>query len=172
MVKRVTLTPTQKRLIAKNKPLIQKLNTSVLTDDEIRQLLSDITGEKVDPSNEIRLPFFTDNGFNTHLGKHIFINTGVTFADLGGIYIEDNVLIGPGAKLLSVNHPLAPQYRHEMELQPIRVKQNAWIGAGAKILAGVTIGVNVVVGAGAVVTKDVPDNVVVVGAPAKIIRQI
>lgn len=78
------------------------------TDDEIRQLLSEITGERVDPSNEIRPPFFTDNGFNTHLGKHIFINTGVAFADLGGIYIEDNVLIGPGAKLRSINHPIPP----------------------------------------------------------------
>ena len=142
------------------------------TDDEIRQLLSEITGERVDPSNEIRPPFFTDNGFNTHLGKHIFINTGVTFADLGGIYIEDNVLIGPGAKLLSINHPIPAAHRHEMELQAVRVKNNAWIGADAKILPGVTVGENAVVGAGAVVTKDVPADTVVVGVPAKVIHRV
>ncbi|WP_270512741.1 DapH/DapD/GlmU-related protein [Limosilactobacillus portuensis] len=166
MVERVTLTDEQKKLIAKTKPLIQKLNTGVYTDNEIRQILSEITGEKIDPSNEIRLPFFTDNGFNTHFGKNIFINTGVTFSDLGGIYIEDDVLIGPGAKILSVNHPIVPQYCHQMELQPVRIKKNAWIGADAKILPGVTVGENAVVGAGAVVTKDVPANSVVVGVPA------
>ena len=166
MVERVTLTDEQKKLIAKTKPLIQKLNTGVYTDNEIRQILSEITGEKIDPSNEIRLPFFTDNGFNTHFGKNIFINTGVTFSDLGGIYIEDDVLIGPGAKILSVNHPIVPQYSHQMELQPVRIKKNAWIGADAKILPGVTVGENAVVGAGAVVTKDVPANSVVVGVPA------
>lgn len=166
MVERVTLTDEQKKLIAKTKTLIQKLNTGVYTDNEIRQILSEITGEKIDPSNEIRLPFFTDNGFNTHFGKNIFINTGVTFSDLGGIYIEDDVLIGPGAKILSVNHPIVPQYRHQMELQPVRIKKNAWIGADAKILPGVTVGENAVVGAGAVVTKDVPANSVVVGVPA------
>lgn len=172
MIKRVILTDEQKKLIAKNKPLIQKLNTGVYTDDEIRQLLSEITGTQIDSSNEIRLPFFTDNGFNTHFGKNIFINTGVTFSDLGGIYIEDNVLIGPGAKIISINHPIDPKYRHEMELQSVRIKQNAWIGADAKILPGVTVGENAVVGAGAVVTKDVPANSVVVGVPAKILRKI
>ncbi|WP_347980727.1 DapH/DapD/GlmU-related protein [Limosilactobacillus allomucosae] len=166
MVERVKLTTEQQRLIAKNKPLIQLLNSAVHSDGEIRALLSEITGEKIDASNEIRLPFFTDNGFNTHLGKRIFINTGVTFADLGGIYIDDDVLIGPGASLLSVNHPLKPAFRHEMELQPVHVKRNAWIGAGARILPGVTIGENAVVGAGAVVTKDIPDNTVAVGVPA------
>ena len=172
MVERVTLTNSQKRLIAKNKPLIQELNTGVHSDAEIHQLMSEIMGEPLDPSTEIRLPFFTDNGFNTHLGKRIFINTGATFSDLGGVYVEDDVLIGPGAKLISTNHPIDPHFRHEMELQPMRVRKNAWIGADAKILPGVTVGENAVVGAGAVVTKDVPANTVVVGVPAKVIRKI
>ncbi|MCY9806717.1 DapH/DapD/GlmU-related protein [Lentilactobacillus senioris] len=172
MVERVVLTEKQQQLITKNKLLIQKLNTEVHSDDEIREILSEITGKIIDSSNEIRLPFFTDNGFNTHLGKHIFINTGVTFTDLGGIYIGDNVLIGPGASLLSVNHPLDPAQRHQLELQVIHVKKNAWIGAGSRILPGVTVGENAVVGAGVVVTKDVPANMVVAGVPAKVIRQI
>lgn len=172
MVKSVTLSAEQKRLIAKNKPLIQQLNTACHTDDEIRELLGQITGQTIDPSTEIRLPFFTDNGFNTHLGKNIFINTGVTFCDLGGVVIEDGVFIGPGAKLLSVNHPIDPQHRHENILQAVRIKKNAWLGADAKILPGVTVGENAVVGAGAVVTKDVPANTVVVGVPAKVIKKI
>ena len=172
MVERVVLTEKQQQLITKNKLLIQKLNTEVHSDDEIREILSEITGKIIDSSNEIRLPFFTDNGFNTHLGKHIFINTGVTFTDLGDIYIDDNVLIGPGASLLSVNHPLDPAQRHQLELQAIHVKKNAWIGAGSRILPGVTVGENAVVGAGAVVTKDVPANTVVAGVPAKVIRKI
>ncbi|RRK09944.1 sugar O-acetyltransferase [Lactiplantibacillus garii] len=172
MIKSTTLTPEQKVLIAKTKPLIQRLNSAEHTDDEIRQLLSTIMGEPVDASNEVRLPFFTDNGFNTHLGKNIFINTGVTFSDLGGIYIDDDVLIGPGASLLSVGHPVAPAKRHELELQPVHVKRNAWIGANARILPGVTVGANAVVGAGAIVTKDVPANTVVVGVPAKVIREL
>lgn len=172
MIKQTVLSEEQKKLIAKTKPLIQKLNSAEHSDGEIREILSEITGHKVDSSNEIRLPFFTDNGFNTHFGKNIFINTGVTFSDLGGITIEDDVLIGPGATLISVNHPLAPNQRHKMELQPVTVKKNAWIGAGAYILPGVTVGENAVVGAGAVVTKDVSPNTVVVGVPAKFLHNI
>lgn len=172
MTKQTVLSDEQKQLIAKTKPLIQRLNSATHSDDEIRELLSEIMGEPVDASNEVRLPFYTDNGFNTHLGQHIFINTGVTFSDLGGIYIDDNVLIGPGASLLSINHPIAPNQRHRLELQAVHVKENAWIGAGVRILPGVTIGENAIVGAGAVVTKDVPANTVVVGVPAKVIRKI
>lgn len=81
-------------------------------------------------------------------------------------------MIGPGAKLVSANHPLDPRLRHEMELQPVRVKKNVWIGADAKILHNITVGENTVVSAGAVVTKGVPANTIVGGVPAKIIRKM
>lgn len=92
--------------------------------------------------------------------------------DLGGITIEDDVLIGPGAYLLSVNHGLKPKRRKELELKPVLIKKNAWIGARATICPGVIVGENAVIAAGAVVTKDVPKNTVVSGVPAKIIKKI
>lgn len=95
-----------------------------------------------------------------------------TFTDLGGIQLADRVLIGPNATLVSVNHPLDPADRRNLELKPIKVGTNAWIGANATILPGVTIGENAVVAAGAIVTKDVPASTVVAGVPAKVIKKI
>jgi acetyltransferase-like isoleucine patch superfamily enzyme len=92
--------------------------------------------------------------------------------DLGGIVIEDNVLIAPKVNLLSEGHPLAPENRQSLVPGAIHIKKNAWIGANAAILPGVTIGENAVVAAGAVVNKDVPDNTIVGGIPAKIIKTI
>ena len=94
--------------------------------------------------------------------------------DLGGITIEDDVLIGPGAYLLSVNHQLKPKQRKELELKPVVIERNAWIGAKAMILPGVTIGENAVVAAGAVAvaSKNVPANTVVADIPARIIKKI
>jgi len=96
----------------------------------------------------------------------------VMITDLGGITLDDDVLIGPGASLISVNHQLEPAHRRELELQPIHISQNAWVGAKAIILPGITVGQNAVVAAGAVVTKDVPANTVVAGVPAKRIKTI
>ena len=94
------------------------------------------------------------------------------FTDLGGITLADNVLVGPNATIISVNHPLDPQKRHEVEMKPVLIDENAWLGANSTILPGVTVGKNAVVAAGAVVTKDVPANTVVAGVPAKIIKEI
>ena len=94
------------------------------------------------------------------------------FTDLGGITLEDNVLIGPRANIISVNHPAEPQARRGIILNPVRICKNAWIGANATILPGVTVGENAIVAAGAVVSKYVPPNTVVGGVPAKIIKTI
>ncbi|MDE7077446.1 MAG: sugar O-acetyltransferase, partial [Alistipes sp.] len=104
--------------------------------------------------------------------KEVFINFGCTFLDQGGITLEDGVFVGPGAKILTEHHPEEPALRHRLLVEPIVVRRNAWIGAGAMILPGVTVGENAIVAAGAVVTKDVPDNTVVAGVPAKILRKI
>lgn len=167
--------PSQKeieRICAINQPLIQELNTGSHSLTETRQLVSQITGQSIDPTTEIRLPFYSDFGRNLTVGKNVFINSGVTFTDMGGITLEDNVLIGPKVTIVSVNHPLSPAHRHGLELKPVRIKQNAWVGANATILPGVTIGENAVVAAGAVVTKAVPANTVVAGVPAKVIKKI
>ncbi len=105
---------------------------------------------------------------------HYFIETCFLQISLivGGIEIGDRILIGPRAKLISVNHPLNPQDRHKLELKSVIIGRNVWIGADATILPGVTVGDNAVVAAGALVSKDVPANTLVAGLPAKVIKQI
>ena len=100
------------------------------------------------------------------------MNHGCSFLDLGGITIEDDVLIGPQVKLVTENHLVDPANRKSLDLNSIVVKKNAWIGAGAVILPGVTIGENSIVAAGAVVIQDVPSNTIVGGVPAKHIKNI
>jgi acetyltransferase-like isoleucine patch superfamily enzyme len=155
---------------ATKKLLIQMNNSS--DPAEIRILLSRITNSEIDESVAVFTPLFINYGKHTKIGKNVFINFDCTFLDLGGITIEDNVLIAPKVNLLSEGHPLAPENRQSLVPGPIRIKKNAWIGANATILPGVTIGENAVVAAGAVVSKDVPDNTVVGGIPAKIIKGI
>ena len=92
--------------------------------------------------------------------------------DRGGIVLEDDVLIGPKVNLITINHPLDPSKRHSTISTSIVIKKNAWIGAGASVMPGITIGENAVVAAAAVVTKDVPDHVVVAGIPAKVIKSV
>lgn len=146
------------------------LNTA--TDiEQIRTRLGEIVGQPIDESTTVFAPFFTNFGQFIRLGKNVFINHACSFLDMGGITIEDHVLIGPKVNLVTENHPLDPADRRALVTKPILVKRNAWIGAGATILPGVTIGENAVVAAGAVVSKDVPDNVVVAGVPARIVRQ-
>ena len=153
------------------KKLLVQMNNA--TDPkEIRDLLSQITANEIDESVAAFTPLYINYGKHTKIGKNVFINFDCTFLDLGGITIDDGVLIAPKVSLLSEGHPLSSQERHSLVPRPIHIKKNAWIGANATILHGVTIGENSVVAAGSVVSKDVPDNVVVGGTPAKIIKKI
>jgi acetyltransferase-like isoleucine patch superfamily enzyme len=140
--------------------------------DEVRKWLGEITGEPIDPSTNVFVPFYTNFGKFIRLGKNVFVNHGCTFLDLGGITIEDGVLIGPKVNLISESHPLNPAERNVLDVKSVLIKQNAWIGAAATILPGVTVGRNSVVAAGALVTRDVPDNSVVAGVPAKIVKEL
>lgn len=160
------------KIVAENRPKIQALNTGCNSLEQIQAILSDIIGEKVDPTLSINLPFYTDFGKHISIGKNVFINMGVMLTDLGGIVLEDNVLLGPQVKILSVNHPIDSELRRGLILKPVIIKNNAWIGAGATILPGVTVGENAIVGANATVTKDVPANVIVAGTPAQVIKTI
>jgi acetyltransferase-like isoleucine patch superfamily enzyme len=158
-------------VVAQTIALSSALNTA--TDiKQIREKLSAIIGTKIDDSTTVFVPFFTNFGKHTTIGKHVFINHGCSFLDLGGIIIEDDVLIGPKVNLVTENHPIDPSSRKSLDLKKVVIKKNAWIGAGATILPGVTIGENSIVAAGAVVTKDVPDNTIVAGVPAKKIKNI
>jgi acetyltransferase-like isoleucine patch superfamily enzyme len=147
------------------------LNTS--TDiAQIRERLSELTGSELDASTTVFVPFFTNFGRFTRIGRNVFINHACSFLDMGGITIEDHVLIGPKVNLITENHPIDPADRRALICKPIVIKRNAWIGAAATILPGVTIGENAVVAAGAVVSRDVPANTIVGGVPAKFIKAI
>jgi acetyltransferase-like isoleucine patch superfamily enzyme len=155
---------------ATKKLLIRMNNTGDPT--EVRNLLGQITGSEIDESTIVFTPLYINYGKHIKIGKNVFINFDCTFLDLGGITIEDGVLIAPKVSLLSEGHPVSPESRHSLMVGHIHIKKNAWIGANATILQGVTIGENAVVAAGAVVSKDVPDNTIVGGIPAKIIKKI
>lgn len=150
--------------------LLQMNNTS--EPQKIRQFLSQIIDSEIDKSVTIFTPFHINYGKNTQIGKNVFINFDCVFLDLGGITIEDGVLIAPKVSLISEGHPISPEQRHSLVPKHIHIKKNAWIGANATILHGVTIGQNAVVAAGSVVTKDVPENVVVGGIPAQILKKL
>ena len=147
------------------------LNAST-TIDEMRERLSEIIESEIDKSTTVFVPFHTNFGKHIKLGKNVFINHACSFLDLGGITIEDNVLIGPRVNLTTENHPVDPLKRKDLDLKSILIRQNVWIGAAATVLPGVTIGMNSIVAAGAVVNKDVPDNSIVGGIPAKHIKVI
>jgi len=152
--------------------LVTEMNASSQSPDQVRQRLSAIIGTEIDPSTTIFPPFYTNFGRFIRLGKNVFINHACSFLDLCSIIIEDNVMIGPKVNLITENHPLDPNDRTKVLLKPIVVKRNAWIGAAATILPGVTIGENAVVAAGAVVSRDVPPNSIVAGIPAKVVKMI
>lgn len=143
-----------------------------LSNEDFRILWREITRKELGFNTIVSLPFHINIGTSTTIGKNVFINSDCTFLDLGGITIEDDVLIGPKVSLLTEGHPIEPEKRKALFAKPILIKRNAWIGAGVIILPGVTIGENSIVAAGAVVSKDVPNNVVVGGIPAKIIKEI
>jgi acetyltransferase-like isoleucine patch superfamily enzyme len=153
------------------KNLLLQMN---ITSDpgEIRRLLSKITGSDIDQSVTVFTPLHINYGKHTIIGKNVFINFDCVFLDLGGITIEDNVQIAPKVSLLSEGHPTSIADRHSLIPRPIHIKKNAWIGANATILQGVTIGENAIVAAGSIVSKDVAENTIVGGIPAKFIKSI
>lgn len=151
--------------------LSQLLNNST-SIEQSRARLGDVIGNPLDASSTVFIPFHTNFGKHIFIGKNVFINHGCSFLDLGGITIEDDVLIGPQVNIITENHPVNPKSRKSLDLKSVTIKRNAWIGANATVLPGVTIGENSIVAAGAVVTKDVPDNTIVGGVPAKLIKKI
>lgn len=159
-------------IIEETQKIITGLNTSYHEAEEVRDLFGRLTGKRIDESVTLFPPFYADFGKNITVGKDIFINYNCNFMDRGGITIEDGALIGPGVNLITINHEMDPSKRHVTISKPIRVCKNVWIGAGATVMPGITIGEGAIVSAAAVVTKDVPPNAVVAGVPAKVIKWI
>jgi len=152
------------------KVLLNQMNNSS-NPEEISIILSKILGKEVQ-NIAVFTPLYINYGKHITIGKNVFMNFDCTFLALGGITIEDDVLIGPKVSLITENHPLNPKDRKGLICKSILIRKNAWIGANATILPGVTIGENAVVASGAVVSKDVPDNTIVGGVPAKFIKNI
>ncbi|MEU7000001.1 sugar O-acetyltransferase [Nonomuraea sp. NPDC046570] len=141
--------------------------------DAARPLLESLLGS-IAPDAHIRPPLYVDYGTHITVGSGTFANFGLTALDVAPITIGDDVQIGPNVQLLTPTHPLDPEQRRKKleAAEPIVIGDNVWLGGGVIVLAGVTIGANSVIGAGAVVTGDIPENVVAVGVPARVIRHL
>lgn len=159
-------------LILHAQKCVAKLNTGYHDEKEVREILSELMGKRVDSSLWLLPPFYTDFGRNITFGKNVFINSSCTFMDRGGINIGDDVYIAPKVCLTTINHDINPYNRTTTFCKPINIGNRVWIGINATICPGVSIGDNSIIAAGAVVTKDVPSNVIVGGNPARVIRGI
>jgi galactoside O-acetyltransferase len=122
----------------------------------------------------IETPFHLAYGSNTHIGDHFYANFNLVVVDDIDVHIGNNVMFAPNVTISATGHPVDPELRKTMAQFsiPVRIEDGVWIGAGVIILPGVTIGANSVIGAGSVVTKDVPANVVAVGNPCRVLREI
>ena len=120
-------------------------------------------------------PFHANfGGKHVHFGKYVYANFNLTMVDDTHIYVGDYTMFGPNVTVASAGHPILPELREKLYQynMPVHIGRNCWIGAGVIIVPGITIGDNVVIGAGSVVTKDIPDNVVAVGNPFRVLREI
>ena len=138
-----------------------------------KELLAQILGS-VAGSIVITPPFYCDYGCNISVGENFYTNYNVTILDCAKVSFGDNVFIAPNCVFSTAGHAIDPAQRCEgLEIAlPITVGNNVWFGANVSVLPGVTIGNNSIIGAGSVVTKDIPDNVIAVGSPCKVLRKI
>jgi len=145
--------------------------TTVRQVDERRRLLGQLL-KSVGEGTDIRPPLYVDYGAHITVGAETFINFGLVALDVATISIGDDVQMGPNVQLLTPTHPIEAELRRDKweAAKPIVVGNNVWLGGGVIVLGGVTIGENTVVGAGSVVTRNLPANVVAVGNPARVIR--
>jgi len=152
--------------------LTSRLNILPFGDEAGRaELLELILGRPPRPNVTIYPPFYTDHGLNLDLAERVFINQGCTFLDYAGIRLDERVMVAPRVTFITVGHPVpADDRRAWLTGGPIHVSENVWIGAGATILPGVTIGRDSVIAAGAVVADDVPAQSLVTGTKATVRR--
>ena len=141
--------------------------------DRIPELIKKLFG-KTGNRLWIEPPFHCDYGWNIEVGENFYANYGLTILDVGKVTFGDNVMIAPNVSIYAAGHPIHPVSRnsgYEYGI-PVTVGNNVWIGGSVVILPGVTIGDNTVIGAGSVVTKDVPANVIAAGNPCRVLREI
>ena len=154
--------------------LLERFNRSGVDDAaERHELLLELLGH-LGEGTEIKPPLRCDYGSRIRIGARTFVNYGLVALDVASITIDDDVQIGPNVQLLTPTHPTDPDPRRAKweAAEPIAIGDNAWLGGGVIVLPGVTIGENTVVGAGSIVTKDLPSNVIAVGNPARVVRSL
>lgn len=164
------ITQEEQELMFKQSKLLFKLNHTEPMTEEYTELLNELLDNNIGENSTITTPFAGAAFDKIKIGNNVFINNNCLAMARGGITIEDDVMIAGNVQLLSNNHD---EYERQiLTCEEIIIRKGAWIGAGATILPGVTIGKYAIVGAGAIVTKDVPDYAVVVGIPAKVVKTL
>jgi len=152
--------------------LCQELNTSLADSPRNREILKELFGRGGD-TVWLQPPFFCDYGTPIELGKDVFLNFNCVILDVCRVTIGDFTKIGPAVQIYTPLHPLEAGLRREQEYgAPVDIGSDVWIGGGAIILPGVRIGSRSVIGAGSVVTKDIPEGVLAVGNPCRVLRSL
>ncbi len=172
--------PNESEIIDFQETLIERVNQynqTPATPEGLKkrsEMLAKMLGS-VGDNAYIEPPFHSNmGGRHCHIGKNFYANFNLTLVDDGEIFIGDNVLIAPNVTIATAAHPLNPMLRRK-GLQynlPVRIGNNVWLGTGVMIMPGVTIGENSVIGAGSVVTKDIPANCIAAGNPCRVMRHI
>ena len=180
-----TSDPEIQSLIQRARQLTKEYNQTASTDFDKRQrILSELFGH-IGSNVNIDIPFYCDYGRHISIGNNVIININCTFVDCNRIEIGNNVLIASNVQIytathsVDVNERLVADWNNNSEIpyfrtyaMPVKIEDNVWIGGGAIILPGVTIGKNSVIGAGSLVNKTIPENCVAVGNPCRVIREI
>ena len=149
-----------------------EMNTGYRTPEEVHEYMGRILGKPLDKSTTVLPPLYIDYGKPVTVGKGCFIQQCCTFFGRGGISIGNDVFIGPKVNLITINHDVNPDNRSATYGRPIVIEDKVWIGINSTILPGVRIGYGAIVGAGSVVTRDIPAGVLAVGNPCRVLREI
>lgn len=165
-----TLTKEDQADIIRTNELCFKINHTLPGSDEYNALVKELFGENIGEGSFVQAPVRVNMAECVKIGKNVAIMYNVLMMSRGGITIEDNAMIAANVQLISNNHD--PYDRPVLLCKPVAIRENAWVGAGATILPGVTVGKNAIVAAGSIVTKDVPDYAVVAGNPAKVVKML
>ncbi len=163
-------TPERIAEVKRSTELCFKIGQTMPTSPECQQLINELFNNTLGEGTRINPPIYVILADKVKIGKNVVIMNGFQCMSAGGLTIEDDTMISLNCTIVTNNHDVYE--RNIITCKPVHIKRNVWIGVNVTILPGVTIGENAVVGAGAVVTKDVPDNAVVVGNPAKVIKYL